>query len=167
MLKLFVSGAALVAASLSSLPAFAAADAVAPIHISANIPTSQFYAQPRDPNFGKDETMSWDLATRKLRPLRQTYDVKNTEGSIHAYTLNPWLYNGRNAIDLKVVFNGVEIRDTGPTEVVTDAASTPGTSVDLVIEARQSDNRHFYGVYTGEMTLVFDAVPRVPALDAG
>ena len=160
MLKQLVSSTALVAAALSSSLAFAADDARSSIHISATIPTQQFHVLPRDPEFGKNETMSYNLVNGTLSSLRQTFDVKNTEGSIHAYIEGgpASLYNGRDAIALSTAFNGVTLT-ASPQEVVTDAASTPGTQADMVIAAaKPADTQN--GLYTADMTVVFDAVPR-------
>jgi hypothetical protein len=160
MLKQLVSSTALVAAALSSSLAFAADDARSSIHISATIPTQQFHVLPRDPEFGKNETMSYNLVNGTLSSLRQTFDVKNTEGSVNAYIEGgpASLYNGRDAIALTTAFNGVTLT-ASPQEVVTDAASTPGTQADMVIAAaRPADTQN--GLYTADMTVVFDAVPR-------
>ncbi|AHL35739.1 adhesin major subunit pilin [Pseudomonas brassicacearum] len=160
MLKQFVSGTALVAAALGSSAAFALDDARSSIHITANIPTLQFHVQPRDPNFGKDEVMSYNTVSGTLTSLRQTFDVKNTNGSVHAYIEGgpAALYNGRDAIDLTTTFNGVTLTAL-PQEVVDDATSTPGTQADMtIIPARPLDTQN--GLYTADMTVIFDAVPR-------
>ena len=160
MLKQFVSSTALVAAALSSSLAFAVDDARSSIHISATIPTKQFHVQPRNPEFGKNETMSYNTVSGTLSSLRQTFDVKNTEGSVHAYIEGgpASLYNGSDAIALTTAFNGITLTAT-PQEVVTDAASTPGTQADMTIAAaKPADTQN--GLYTADMTVVFDAVPR-------
>ncbi|MBA1376596.1 CS1 type fimbrial major subunit [Pseudomonas brassicacearum] len=159
MLKQFVSATALAATALTSSLAFAAGEASSSIHIKAHIPTQQFHVQPRDPNFGKDETMSYNLVTSELTRLRATYDVKNTDGSVHAYIEGgpASLYNGNNAIPLTTTFNGVTLTAT-PQEVVSDAASTPGTQADLVIAAAKPAATQT-GIYTADMTVIFDAVP--------
>ncbi|WLH13809.1 CS1 type fimbrial major subunit [Pseudomonas hefeiensis] len=160
MLKQFVTAASLTAAALSSSLAFALDDARSAIHISANIPTQQFHVQPRDPNFGKDEIMSYNTVSGTLTSLRQTFDVKNTEGSVHAYIEGgpAALYNGRDSIALTTNFNGVTLTAIAQ-EVVDDAASTPGTQADMTIAAATplaTQN----GLYTADMTVIFDAVPR-------
>jgi hypothetical protein len=160
MLKQFVSATALAATALTSSLAFAVDDARSSIHITANIPTSQFHVQPRDPNFGKDETMSYNLVNGELTRLRATYDVKNTEGSVHAYIEGgpASLYNGNNGIPLTTTFNGITLTAT-PQEVVDDASSTPGTQADMVIAAARPTATQT-GIYTADMTVIFDAVPR-------
>jgi hypothetical protein len=160
MLKQLVSVTALAAAAVSSSLAFAAADAISSIHIKAEIPTQQFHVQPRNPDFGKDETMSYNTVSGTLTSLRQTYDVKNTEGSVNAYIEGGpgALYNGSDAIALTTAFNGVTLTAT-PQEVVDDATSTPGTQADMTIVAAKplaTQN----GLYTADMTVIFDAVPR-------
>lgn len=160
MLKQFVSGTALVAAALASSAAFAVDDARSSIHITANIPTEQFHVLPRDPNFGKDEVMSYNTVSGTLTSLRQTFDVKNTNGSVNAYIEGgpAALYNGRDAIALTTKFNGITLTAT-PQEVVDDATSTPGTQADMtIVAARPLDTQN--GLYTADMTVIFDAVPR-------
>lgn len=160
MLKQFVTAASLTAAALGAAPVFALDDARSAIHITANIPTQQFHVQPRDPNFGKDEIMSYNTVSGTLTSLRQTFDVKNTEGSVHAYIEGgpAALYNGSDSIALTTKFNGVTLSAIAQ-EVVDDATSTPGTQVDMTIAAATplaTQN----GLYTADMTVIFDAVPR-------
>lgn len=160
MLKKMVFVTAL-GAALSPAPGFAADDARSSIHITANIPNKQFHVQPRDPEFGKDEVMHYNPVTKKLSSLRQTFDVKNTEGSVHAYLEgNYWLDNGSNQIVTLVTFNNVPLSGI-PQEVVDDATSTPGTQADMHIFAPFPINSMQSGLYTGIITVVFDAVPRV------
>ncbi|OPG70248.1 adhesin [Pseudomonas ogarae] len=160
MLKQFVTAASLTAAALGAAPVFALDDARSAIHITANIPTQQFHVQPRDPNFGKDEIMSYNTVSGTLTSLRQTFDVKNTEGSVHAYIEGgpASLYNGSDSIALTTKFNGVTLSAIAQ-EVVDDATSTPGTQADMTIAAATplaTQN----GLYTADMTVIFDAVPR-------
>jgi hypothetical protein len=160
MLKQLVSSTALVAATLGSSLAFAADDARSSIHIEANIPTKQFHVQPRNPDFGKDETMSYNTVSGTLTSLRETFDVKNTDGSVNAYIEGgpASLYNGSDSIALTTAFNGVTLTAT-PQEVVDDATSTPGTQADMtIVPAKPLDTQN--GLYTADMTVIFDAVPR-------
>ncbi|CAH0139820.1 adhesin [Pseudomonas mediterranea] len=162
MFKQFVSVTALVTAALSPSLAWGADDARSAIHISANIPTQQFHVQPRDPEFGKDEYMYYDPIKNTLSTLRQTYDVKNTDGSIHAYLPEdqPDLSNGAQAIPLRVLFNNVRLSAV-PVEVVDDASSTPGTQAEMVIRPDAMPTNLQGGLYTVGFTVIFDAVPRV------
>ncbi|WP_434574463.1 CS1 type fimbrial major subunit [Pseudomonas sp. Z3-6] len=160
MLKQLVSGTALVAATLGSSLAFAADDARSSIHITANIPTQQFHVLPRNPDFGKDETMNYNTVSGTLTSLRQTFDVKNTDGSVNAYIEGgpASLFNGSDAIALTTTFNGVTLTALSQ-EVVDDATSTPGTQAEMVIiPAKPLDTQN--GLYTADMTVIFDAVPR-------
>ncbi|AVU75426.1 MULTISPECIES: CS1 type fimbrial major subunit [Pseudomonas] len=161
MLKQIVSGTALIAAALSSSLVFALDDARSSIHITATIPTKQFHVLPRNPDFGKDEVMHYNPVTNSLSPLRQTFDVKNTDGSVHAYLLGgqPSLTNGTDAIPLIARFNNVTLTEF-PQEVVTDAASTPGTQADMLIMASTVPLESQVGQYTADFTVIFDAVPR-------
>lgn len=164
MFKKFIVATPFIAAALSSSIAMAADDARSAINISANIPTKQFHAQPRDPNFGKDETMSYNPVSGELSSLRATFDVKNTDGSVHAYieggATAAALFNGSNSIALTNTFNGITLTAT-PQEVVDDPQSTPGTQADLVVTAAKPlDTQN--GLYTASYTVIFDAVPRTP-----
>ncbi|SFL99503.1 CS1 type fimbrial major subunit [Pseudomonas sp. NFACC46-3] len=162
MFKKIVSFTALVVAALSPSWVLAADDARAAIHITANIPNKQFYVMPRDPEFGKNEVMHYNPVTSALSPVRQLFDVKNTDGSVHAYIdRRPDLFNGRNSIPIAVVFNNVYLNHL-PKEVVDDVTSTPGTTVELHISTAFPINpQEQTGLYTGQFTVVFDAVPRV------
>lgn len=161
MFKKIMSVIALVAAALSPSLVLAADDARAAIHITANIPNKQFHVMPRDPEFGKNEVMHYNPVNRMLSPVRQLFDVKNTDGSVHAYLEGgSWLDNGQNHIITFVAFNDVYL--TGlPQEVVDDATSTPGTTAELHIYAPFAITPKQSGLYTGNITIIFDAVPRV------
>ena len=162
MFKKFAVAVPFVAAALSSTIAMAADDARSSISITANIPTKQFHAQPRDPNFGRDEVMNYNPVSGELSSLRATFDVKNTDGSVNAYIEGgptaAALYNGSDSIPLTTTFNGVTLTATSQ-EVVDDPQSTPGTQAQMVITpARPADTQN--GLYTASYTVIFDAVPR-------
>ena len=162
MFKKIMPVMALAVATLSPSLASAVDDALTSIHITANIPNKNFHVQPRNPDFGKDEVMHYNPVTKMLTPLRQTFDVKHTEGSIHAYIEGlQWLYNGRHSIPLITSFNNVSL-DSVPQEVVDDATSTPGTQAEMVIFAPWPiAPNQATGLYTGHLTVIFDAVPRI------
>ena len=146
--------------AMGTSPVFAAGEATTNIKISASIPTKQFHAQPRNPDFGKAEVMSYNPVTSTLSSLRETFDVKNTEGSIHAYIEGgpASLTNGTNSIALTTTFNGT-VLSAIPQEVVDDAASTPGTQADMLITAAKPADTQS-GLYNADFTVVFDSVPR-------
>ncbi|MFL6610894.1 MAG: CS1 type fimbrial major subunit [Pseudomonas sp.] len=161
MFKKMVSVTALAIAALSASWVFAANDARSSIHVTANIPNKQFHVQPRNPDFGKDEHMNYNPVSYELSSIRQTFDVKNTDGSVHAYLDGrSILSNGVVLIPLRVWFNDV-LLDEMPREVVDDATSTPGTQVEMFIHANHWPIPRDPGLYTGNFTVVFDAVPRV------
>jgi hypothetical protein len=147
--------------ALSSSMAFAAEQARSSINISANIPTQVFHAQPVDPNFGKDEKMAWNIVDESLSPLRATYDIRHTLGSVHAYVEGgpQPLYNGINNIPLSYTFNGVVLGGL-PKEVVGDTESNAGMRADLVINAAAPITTQT-GLYTANPVVIFDAVPRI------
>lgn len=165
MLKKMISAMALGVAVLSPSWALAADDALTAIHITANIPNKQFHVQPRNPDFGRDEVMHYDPVKNSLSFIRQTFDVKNTDGSIHAYIQEggAYLNNGRIDIPLGVIFNGVYLNGS-PQEVVDDASSTPGTQAEMVIRPIGMPVERQPGLYTGQFTVIYDAVPRSSAL---
>ncbi|QXI54611.1 fimbrial protein [Pseudomonas alvandae] len=161
MFKKRVSVTALAIAALSASWVFAANDARSSIHVTANIPNKQFHVQPRNPDFGKDEYMNYNPVSYELSSIRQAFDVKNTDGSVHAYLDGrSILSNGVVLIPLRVWFNDV-LLDEMPREVVDDATSTPGTQVEMFIHANHWPIPRDPGLYTGNFTVVFDAVPRV------
>lgn len=149
-------------AALSPALVSAADDARAAIHITANIPNKQFHVQPRNPDFGKDEVMHFNPVSSQLSPLRQTFDVKHTDGSVHAYLEGgrAFLTNGSDAIPLLVRFNNISLTGVSQ-EVVDDATSTPGTQADMLIMASDKVYDGQQGLYTADLTVIFDAVPRV------
>ncbi|KAA0960443.1 CS1 type fimbrial major subunit [Pseudomonas sp. ANT_H12B] len=147
--------------SLSSAMAFAADDARSSINISATIPSKEFHAQPRNPNFGADEKMAYNLVTGTLAPLRATYDVLHINGSVAAYVQGgpQPLSNGASSIDLTYTFNGVTLTETSQ-EVVGDTESNGGMQAELVIAAaKPADTQH--GLFTATPVVIFDAIPRV------
>lgn len=147
--------------AFSSSFAFAAEESRSSINISATIPSSIFHAQPRDPNFGKDEKMAYNLVDGTLSSLRAMYDVKHTNGAVGAYVDGgpQKLFNGSDSIALTYTFNGVVLTETSQ-EVVSEAAAGPGTQAELVIAAaKPTAGKH--GLYTATPTVVFDAIPKV------
>ncbi|MGF6198703.1 CS1 type fimbrial major subunit [Pseudomonas laurylsulfatiphila] len=148
--------------ALSSSFAFAADEARSSINISATIPTKVFHAQPRDPNFGKDEKMAYNLVDGTLSPLRAVYDVKHTDGAVGAYVEGgpQPLFNGANNIPLTYTFNGKTLTAVSQ-EVVAEAEAKGGIAADLVIAAAKptADQN---GNYTATPVVVFDAIPTVP-----
>src|SRR5437868_14946647 len=102
MFKKIAITAPLAVLALSSSMAFAAEDIRSVINISATIPTSVFHAQPSqsNPDFGQNETLTYNVVSGELSSLRATYDLKHSDanGSINAYieggTTAAALYNG-------------------------------------------------------------------------
>ena len=165
MFKKFVIAAPLALLALNSSMAFAAGEANHTVNIKANIPTTVFHAQPRDPNFGRDESMSYNIVSGELAPLTAIYDLKNTNGSVHAYIEGgpAVLFNGNTSqnIPLTTTLHGVQLDGT-PKEVVNDADSTPGVGAELRISAAKPSATQ-RGAYTSAVALVFDAVLPAPA----
>ena len=107
------------------------------ISLKAVVPSTVFYAQPRNPNFGTSQvSLAYDPIAKKLNPLLEPFDVKTTTGSVKAFIVGGpvALYNGTVAqnIPLTTEFNGVTLTNTA-TEVVDVATAVPGTPANLVI----------------------------------
>lgn len=162
MLKKIVA-VSLFALTVGSTVAQAAGEASSLINIKATIPTKTFFVLPHDPQFGKDETLHYNPINGTLGSVSQPFNVKNTDGSIHAYIEGgpANLFNGNptHNIALKTTFNGVTLT-ASPQEVVDDATSTPGARADLVITAEKPQDGQV-GDYTALYTVIFDNVPRV------
>ncbi|MBD9620742.1 CS1 type fimbrial major subunit [Pseudomonas sp. PDM07] len=162
MFKKFAIAVPMTLLALSSSVAFAAEESRTSINISATIPSKVFHAQPRDPNFGKDEKMGYVLGSGTLTPIRATYDVQHTNGSVGAYVEGgpQPLSNGINTIALSYMFNGATLTGVSQ-EVVGDAESNGGMQADLVIAAaKPTDTQN--GLYTANPVVIFDAIPRIP-----
>lgn len=150
--------------ALSSQVAVAAGEASHTVNLKANIPTTVFHAQPRDPNWGRDETMSYNVVSGELAPLTAIYDIRNTNGSVHAYIEGgpAMLFNGNTTqnIPLTTTLNGVTLTGT-PQEVVNEADSTPGVGAEMrIVAAKPTATQR--GAYTAVMPVVFDAVLPAP-----
>ena len=153
----------LIALAIGSSSAWAANDATSVINIKASIPTEEFHAMPVNPEFGKDETMNYDPVKSSLSPLRQTFNVKNTTGSIHAYVDGGphFLFNGNTLqnIPLVTTFNGIPLTADAVLVVAEGPATIAGTKADLVISAGAAPDGAS-GDYTGSVTVIFDNVPK-------
>jgi hypothetical protein len=161
MFKKFAIAVPMTLLTLSSSLAFAEYDASTTINITATIPTQVFHAQPVNPDFGKDEKMAYNLVAGTLNPLRATYDIRHTNGSVNAYVEGgpQPLFNGSNNIALTYSFNGVTLTGASQ-EVVGDSESNGGMRADLVIAAAKPTAAQT-GLYTANPVVVFDAIPRV------
>jgi len=161
MFNKFAIAAPMTLLALTTSMAFAAEEARTTINISATIPSKVFHAQPRNPDFGKDEKMAYVLGAGTLTPVRATYDVQHTNGSVGAYVEGgpQPLSNGANTIPLTYTFNGITLSGVSQ-EVVGDTESNGGMQADLVIAAaKPADSQN--GLYTATPVVIFDAIPRI------
>lgn len=128
-------------------------------HVSVTIPTSEFYVLPVNPGFlDREQVMAWNPVSAELSPLREHFDVKNASGSISArLAAEPFLFNGRERIDLAVRFNGqpLSLLDT---PVVDAEQARVGQRVRLEIAALKPVEGYVPGQYYGTVQLMFDAV---------
>ncbi|MCE6977293.1 adhesin [Pseudomonas frederiksbergensis] len=147
--------------SLQYMEVFMANDASTTINIRADIPTKQFHAQPLDPNFGRDEVMTYNTVAGELSQLSTTFALKNTGGSIDEYLQDgpAALTNGVDAIPLTVTLGGVTLDGT-PKEVAADAESGPGLQRVLTISAAKPSATQV-GLYSATPVVIFDAIPRI------
>ena len=83
MLKKLAVAAPLTAIAMTASMAFAADDARTAINIKADIPTKQFHAQPRDPNFGKDETIQSLLPAYKVEGMLRKENLDRYDDRIN------------------------------------------------------------------------------------
>jgi len=122
------------------------------------IPTADFYVLPLDPQLvQREQRLPFSTITSDLSPLRATYEVKNSNGSIGARLgEEAYLSNGRDRIDLRVRFNGV-VLTLDSAQVVTAAEARPGRQVPLEIAAIKPDDDYKPGDYYGTVHMVFDA----------
>ena len=122
------------------------------------IPTADFYVLPLDPQLvQREQRLPFSTITSDLSPLRAIYELKNSNGSIGARLgEEAYLSNGRDRIDLRVRFNGVELT-LDSTQVVSATEARPGRQVPLEIAAIKPDDDYKPGDYYGTVHMVFDA----------
>lgn len=163
MFKKFAIAVPMTLLALSSSMAFAAEESRTSINITAEIPSSIFYAQPVNPDFGKDEKMQYLIPAGTLTDVVGMYDVKHTEGSVNAYVEGgpQPLFNGNAAknIALTYAFNGKVLTGTSQ-EVVGDTESNGGMRAELRVTAAKPTADQT-GLYTATPVVIFDAVPRI------
>ncbi|WP_433767417.1 CS1 type fimbrial major subunit [Pseudomonas putida] len=160
MFKKFAIAAPLAVLALNSSMAFAAGEAAHSISLIAHVPTNGFYVVPTDADLvNKDQDMSFQPSTGKMREVNGFFDVRNNNGSVHASLESaPKLISGAEAIDLKVEFNNKELTLT-PQLVVGEAESDVNYRAPLKISAKGTTFQP--GDYTGVVAMTFDAVPPV------
>lgn len=137
------------------------------IQLKASIPSSDFHVRPVEAGWiDQVQTMEYDLATNKLRPIDKLFQYKNTGGAIQA-SLDPnftdstgssILFSGNQTIALKVMFNNQEVTTTA-TDVVTAADANTGGRTNLKIESAENTallpSSHA-GEYTGTVAIIFE-----------
>ncbi|TMU76092.1 MULTISPECIES: CS1 type fimbrial major subunit [Pseudomonas] len=160
MFKKLAIAAPLALLALGSTGAFAAGEASHSISLVAHVPTNGFYVVPTDPDLvNKDQDMSYQPTTGKMRDVNGFFDVRNNNGSVHAsLESQPKLVAGNTTIDLQVLLNNKELTLT-PQMVVGESESDVNYRAPLKITARGSNFQP--GDYTGSVAMIFDAVPPV------
>ncbi|MHC8322096.1 CS1 type fimbrial major subunit [Pseudomonas sp. GB2N2] len=162
MFKKFAIAAPLAVLALNTSMAFAAGEATHSISLVAHVPTNGFYVVPTDSDLvNKDQDMSYQPTTGKMREVNGFFDVRNNNGSVHAsLESTPKLISGAQAIDLKVEFNNKELSLT-PQLVVGESESDVNYRAPLKISAVGTTFQP--GDYTGVVAMTFDAVPPIAA----
>ncbi|WLI13750.1 MULTISPECIES: CS1 type fimbrial major subunit [Pseudomonas] len=160
MFKKIAIAAPLAVLALSSSVVFAAGEARHSISLVAHVPTNGFYVVPTDFDLiNKDQDMSFQPGTGKMRDVEGFFDVRNNNGSVHASLESaPKLISGANTIDLKVELNNRQLTLT-PQLVVGEAESDVNYRAPLKISA--VGTTFTPGDYTGVVAMTFDAVPPV------
>ena len=127
--------------------------------VFVTIPTADFYVLPVDPQLvQREQKLAYNPVTSQLATLRAPFDVKNIGGAIGArLDQEAYLSNGRERIDLRVRFNGVELT-LDSAQVVSASEARPGRQVPLEIAAIRPDDDYKPGDYYGTVHMVFDAV---------
>ncbi|TWC20393.1 MULTISPECIES: CS1 type fimbrial major subunit [unclassified Pseudomonas] len=157
MSKTLVRPFALTALTLLSAAAWGAVERET-FELYVTIPTADFHVVPLDPQLvQREQRLPFSTITGELSPLRATYEVKNSNGSIGARLgQEAYLSNGRDRIDLRVRFNGVELT-LDSAQVVSATEARPGRQVPLEIAAIKPDDDYKPGDYYGTVHMVFDA----------
>lgn len=160
MFKKFAIAAPLAALALNSSMAFAVGEAAHSISLVAHVPTNGFYVVPTDSDLvNKDQDMSYQPSTGKMREVTGFFDVRNNNGSVHAsLESTPKLISGAEAIDLQVEFNNKVLTLT-PQMVVGESESDVNFRAPVKITAKGTTFQP--GDYTGVVAMTFDAVPPV------
>ena len=125
--------------------------------ISVTIPVHEAYVLPSEPDWmGLDQLLPWDLVKAELGRLRKSFEVKNLAGGVAARLGNtPYLSDGNNRIDLRVLFNQVPL-GLDATEVISADQARPGTRAQLDISAIKPEGGFRGGDYYGTVQIVFD-----------
>jgi hypothetical protein len=157
MFKKIAITASLAALALSSSVTFAAGEARHSISLIAHVPTNGFYVVPTDADLvNKDQDMSYQPSTGKMREVNGFFDVRNNNGSVYASLESvPQLISGNEVISLDVAFNNVILTQT-PQMVVSEADSDVNYRAPLKISAKGT--KFNPGDYTGTVPMTFDAV---------
>lgn len=144
-----------------ALPSMAAwgAEERETFELFVTIPTIDFHVLPVDPQLvEREQPMLFSSLTAGLIPLRANYEVKNVNGAIGArLDQEAYLSNGRERIDLRVLFNNVELT-LDSAQVVSAAEARPGRRVGLEIIAVKTAEEYAPGDYYGTVHMVFDAI---------
>lgn len=125
--------------------------------VSVTIPVHEAYVLPSEPDWmGHEQVLAWNLVTSQLSRLRKHFDVKNLSGGVAARLgAEPYLFNGRYRIDLRVLFNQVPLT-LDSTEVVNAVEARVGRRAELEIAAIEPVEGYKPGEYYGTVHIVFD-----------
>lgn len=156
MFKQLTITGGLAATLLASAPAWAISERQS-FDVSVTIPVHEAYVLPSEPDWmGQDQVLPWNLMKAELGRLRKNFDVKNLAGGVAARLGDtPYLFSGRDRIDLNVMFNRVTLT-LDPTEVINADEARTGKRAELDISAIEPAGGYKGGAYYGTVHLVFD-----------
>lgn len=133
------------------------------IKLSASVPSDTFHVIPVDTGWiSQEQSMGYDIATRKLQVFEKQFQYKSTSGAIQATltgNLNtqgqPQLSSGVDNIPLKVFFNNKEVTNTAST-VVEAADAQAGGRTSLKISQADDTALTVNGSFTGQVSMIFE-----------
>ncbi|PRA29207.1 CS1 type fimbrial major subunit [Pseudomonas poae] len=125
--------------------------------VSVTIPVHEAYVLPSEPDWmGQEQQLAWNLVTSQLSRLRKNFDVKNLNGGVAARLADtPFLYSGRERIDLQVLFNRIPL-SLDSAEVLNADEARAGRRAELEISAVEPEGGYKAGDYYGTVHIVFD-----------
>lgn len=122
------------------------------------LPTQDFYVLPVDPQLlTQRQILEWDAEKGDFHPFGASFDVKSTAGAIRVYLDTSDMSSRTAEVSLVVQLDQNKLSSTA-VEVVNQADAQAGKRVWLNMWAERPVGGYKVGVYSGNITMVFDAV---------